>query len=152
DQLVDQLDHFLHLLVAEHHGAEHHVLRQFPRLRLDHQHRLSRARDDEIELRRLQFGRGRIQQIAAVEVAYARSADRPVEGDARKRERGGRADHGRNIGVDLVVGRHHRRNYLHFVVEAVRKQRTYRTVDEPRRQYFFFGRPAFAPEKPPGYL
>ncbi len=51
DQFIDELDHLLHLLVAENHGAEHHVFGQLLRFRLDHQHGLLRAGDDQIELR-----------------------------------------------------------------------------------------------------
>ena len=45
----DRLDHRLEVLVAEHHGAEHHVLGELLGLRLDHQHGVLRAGDDEIE-------------------------------------------------------------------------------------------------------
>jgi hypothetical protein len=36
-QADDGLDHRLEMLVAEHHGPEHHLLGQLLRLRLDHQ-------------------------------------------------------------------------------------------------------------------
>ena len=51
-QLVDQLDRRLHLLVAEHHGAQHDVLGQLVRFGFDHQHGGFGAGDDEVELRR----------------------------------------------------------------------------------------------------
>ena len=66
--------------MTEHHGAQHHVFGQFVCLRLDHQHRLLRAGDDQIELARFEFGRGRIEHILAVGIAHARSADRPLNG------------------------------------------------------------------------
>src|SRR5690349_7115261 len=50
DELVDRLDHLLHLLVAEYHGAEHYVFGQFLRFRFHHQHRLLGARHDQVEL------------------------------------------------------------------------------------------------------
>jgi hypothetical protein len=50
-QLDDRVDHRLEALVAEHHGAEHDVLGQFLGFRLDHQHGVAGAGDDEIELR-----------------------------------------------------------------------------------------------------
>ena len=56
DQLIDGVDGDLHLLVAEHHRAEHHVLGQFLRFGLDHQHGVGGAGDDEFELRVDQFG------------------------------------------------------------------------------------------------
>ena len=44
-------------LVAEHDGAEHHVLGQLLGLRLDHQHGVGGAGDDEVERRFLQLAR-----------------------------------------------------------------------------------------------
>ena len=49
-ELDDRLDHRLEVPVAEHHGAEHDVFGQLLGLRLDHQHGVLRAGDDEIEL------------------------------------------------------------------------------------------------------
>ena len=46
----DRLDHRLEMPVAEHHGAEHDVFGELFRFRFDHQHRVLRAGDDEIEL------------------------------------------------------------------------------------------------------
>ena len=48
DELVDQLDHRLLLLVAEHDGAEHHFLGQLVGFGFDHQHRGFGAGDDEV--------------------------------------------------------------------------------------------------------
>jgi hypothetical protein len=47
---------------------------------------------------------------------------------------------------------HHRRDHLHFVVEAVGKERTDRPVDQPRGQRLLLGRPASRLKKPPGIL
>ena len=52
-EFLDRLDRDLHLLVAEHHRAEHHVFGQHLRLGLDHQHGVGGAGDDEVELRGL---------------------------------------------------------------------------------------------------
>ena len=95
---------------------------------------------------------GRIQHVLAVDVADARGADRTVERNARQRDRRRRADHRRNVGIDLGVDRHHRRDDLHFVVEAIGKQRPDRTVDQARRQRFLFRRPAFTLEEAAGDL
>ena len=53
-------------------------------LRLHHQHGVLRAGDDEVELRLLQLGARRIQQVLAVLVADARGADRAHERQARQ--------------------------------------------------------------------
>ncbi len=49
-ELDDRIDHRLEMLVAEHDRAEHHVFGQFLGFRLDHQHGVGGAGDDEIEL------------------------------------------------------------------------------------------------------
>ncbi len=46
----DGFDHRLEMPMPEHHRAEHHVLTKFLCFRFDHQHRVLRAGDDEIEL------------------------------------------------------------------------------------------------------
>ena len=67
-QADDRLDHRLEMLVAEHHGAEHHVLGQFLGLGLDHQHRVGGAGDDEVEGRVLHLVQRRIELVLAVDV------------------------------------------------------------------------------------
>ena len=132
-ELVDRLDRDLHLLVAEHDGAQHHVLGKLVGFRFDHQHRLLGAGDDEVQLRGLELGLGRVQDVLAVDVAHARGADRAVERDARERHRGGGAEHRRDVGIDFRVDREHGRDDLHLVVEAAREERAQRPVDEAAR-------------------
>ena len=60
-QLDDRVDHRLEALVAEHHGAEHHVLGQLLGLGLDHQHGVGGAGDDEVELAVGHLGDGRVE-------------------------------------------------------------------------------------------
>ena len=91
-----------------------------------------------------------IQDVLAVDIADARRADRSAERNARQRDRRRRADHRRNVRIDLGIDRHHRRDDLHFVVEAVREQRPDRTIDQPAGQRFLFRRAAFALEKAAG--
>ena len=149
---VDGVDHGLHLLVAEHHCAQHDVFRQLLRFGFHHQYRFRRTGDHQIHLRLDQFILGRVQHILAVEVTHARCADGAVERDAGDRQRGGSADHGGNIGIDLRIGRHHGRHDLHFVVETFREQRTQRTVDQARGQDLLFAGTAFALEETAGDL
>ena len=84
---MDQVDDGLLLLVAEHDRAEHHFLGQLLRFRFDHQHGRFGAGDDEVELRCLELGLGRVQHVLAVDVADARRADRAVERNARRATR-----------------------------------------------------------------
>ena len=134
------------------HGAQHHFLGQLVGFRLDHQHGRFGAGDDEIQRRRRELGLRRVQHVLAVDVTDARGADRPVEGNTGQHECRRRADHRRNVGIDLRIDREHRRDDLHLVVEALGEERPHRTVDETTRQRLLFRRTPFAPEEAAGDL
>jgi len=133
---MDAVDGRLHLLVAEDHRAEHHVLGQLVGLGLDHQHGALGTGHHEVKLRSLQLRGARVQDELAVQVAHPRRADRALERDARDRQRSRGADHGRDVGVDLRVDRQHVDDDLHLVVEAVREKRADRAVDQAAGQRF----------------
>src|ERR1051326_1558059 len=82
-ELVDRLDRRLHVLMAVHHPAQHHVLGKLERLGLHHHHALLRARDDQVELGLLELAHRRVDHVLAADIADARGADRSVERDAR---------------------------------------------------------------------
>ena len=148
---MDQVDHRLLLLMAEHHRAEHHFLGQFLRFRLDHQYRGLGARDDEIELGvRRQLGLAGIEHVLAVDVTDARGADRTVKGHAGQGNCRRRADQGRNIGIDFRIDRHHCRDDLHLVVEpSGNSGRIGRSISRQVSVSFSDGRPSRL-KKPPG--
>ena len=100
----------------------------------------------------VELGLGRVEHVLAVDVADARGADRTVERDAGKRQGRRGADHRGNVGVDFRIDRHHRRDDLHFVVEAVGEQRADRPVDQARGQRFLLRGPPFALEEAAGDL
>ena len=81
-QRPNGFDGDLHLLVAEHHGAEHDVLGQPIGARFHHENGLLRAGNHEVELRLLQLRARRVEQVFAVLVADARGADRAHERQA----------------------------------------------------------------------
>ena len=116
-------------------------------LRLDHQHRWLRAGDHQIELRSRLIGAGRIEQILAIAITHASSADRTVERYAGDQQRRRSTQQRRNIGIDIRIERHHGRDDLHFIEEAVRKQRTDRPIDQARGQRLTLGGSAFALEE-----
>ena len=123
------------------------------RFGFDHQHGGFGAGDDEVELRRRELGLASgLSTYWPFDVADARGADRAVERHAGQRERGRRADHRRDVGIDLRIDRHHRRDDLHFVVEAVGEQRADRPVDQARGQRLLLGGAAFALEEAAGDL
>ena len=134
--------------MAVHHAAQHHILGQLVRFRLDHQHRTLGAGDDQIQLRRLQLRRGRIDHVLAIDIADARRADRPFERHSGQRHRRGSADQRRDVGIDFGIDRQDMNDDLYFVIEAIRKQWTQRPVDQPRCQRLLFRRAPFALEEP----
>ena len=145
-QLDDRLDHRLEVAVAEHHGAEHDVFGQLLGFRLDHQHGVGGAGDDEIELGLDHFVERRVEHVFVVDEADARRADRAHEGRAGKRQRGGGGDHRQDVGIVFQVVRQHGDDDLGLVAPAVGEQRTDRAVDQAGNQRLLFGRAAFALE------
>jgi hypothetical protein len=79
-QVVDRVDRDLHLLVAEHHGAQHHVFRQLVGFRFHHQHGALGTGNHQVQIRRGDLRAGRVQQVLAVLVADAGGADGPLNG------------------------------------------------------------------------
>src|SRR5690606_33611259 len=76
---VDGIGHQRHLLVAENHRSEHHVLGQLLGFGLHHQHRRGGTGDDQLEPGILQFADGRVEQVLAVLVTDLGGADRALE-------------------------------------------------------------------------
>ena len=147
DELMDCVDGRLHLLVTEHHAAEHHFFRQLLRFRFHHQHSALGARDDQVERRFLHLRTRGVQHVLVVDVRDARGADRTVERQARHGERSRCADQRGNIRRDVRIQRQDVDDDLHFVIEAFREERTQRTVDQARNQRLAFRRTAFAAEE-----
>ena len=146
----DRVDHRLERAVAEHHGAEHHVLGELLRLQLHHQHGVGGAGDDEVELRLLHLLERRIEHVAAVDVADASGADRAHEGHAGQRQRRGGGDHADDVGIVLKIMREHGDDDLRLVLVALGEERPDRPVDQPRGQRLLLGRAAFALEEAAG--
>ena len=136
--------------MAEHHRAQHHIFRQLLRFRFDHQHGALSTGDHQIQLRIRKFRRGWVKQVLTVGITHTRRGDRAIERDAGQRQRGRRANHGGDIGIDLAIRRHHRRNDLDFVVETFRKQRAQRAIDQTASQDFLFAQSTFAFKKTTG--
>jgi hypothetical protein len=126
--------------------TEHDLLGELLGFRLDHQHGVGRAGDDEIELRFLDLVDQRVELVGAVEIADAGCADRAGERHARQRQGGGGGDHGDDVGVVLEVVLQHRADDLRLVPVALDEERADRPVDQARDQRLLLGRAAFALE------
>ncbi len=99
----DYINDRLEAAVAEHDGAEHHVLRQFARLGLNHQHAIAGACDDEIEPADGHGVPQRIEDVGAIDVADPAAGDGAVKRHARQRQCRRRADHCRDVRIVLQV-------------------------------------------------
>ena len=148
NEFIDGVDGDLHLLVAEHHRAEHDVFGQFHRFGFDHQHRVGGAGDDQLELGIDQLALGRVEQVLAVLVTDLGGTDRAIERGTRQRDRSRRAEQRQDVAIHFRVHRHHGGDDLHFIAEAIREQRADRAIDQARDQRFLLGLAAFALEEP----
>ena len=146
-ELNDGVDHRLNMAVAEHHRAQHDLLGQLFRFRFHHHHGVLRAGNDEIELAFLHLVERRIEHVFVVDEADAGAADRPHERCAGERQRRRGRNHGDDVGVVLLVVRHHGDSHLRIAAPAVGEQRTDRPVNQARGQRVFLGRTALALEK-----
>ena len=117
-ELDDGVEHRLEMLLAEHHGAKHHILCELLGFGLDHQHGVGGAGDHEVERAFAHLVDHRVQRVFAADIADARGADRAQEGNAGQRERGGGRDHGDDVGIVLHVMGEHGGDDLRLVAEA----------------------------------
>ena len=145
-ELDDGVDHRLEMPVPEHHRAEHDILGQLLGFRLDHQHRVLRAGHDQVELGFRHLVELRVEHVFAVDEADAGRTDRAHERRAAERQRGGSGNHCDDVGIVLLVVRHHGDDHLRVAAPAVSEQRTDRTVDQARCQRVLLGRAALALE------
>ncbi len=102
-EFLDDLDGRLHLLMTEHHGAQHHFFREARGLGFDHQHGLLGAGDHQVELRLGELLGGWVEQVLTVLPADARRADGAVERNSRQRQRRGGAEQRGDVRVDLRI-------------------------------------------------
>jgi hypothetical protein len=144
--------------MREGHGAEHFGLGQLVGLGLHHHDGVLGARDNQVEpllgvvAQVLHVVDGRVQDVFAILEAHAAARDRPHEGRARDRQRGGGGDHRDDVGIVDEVVAQHRAHHQHFVLEARHEQRADRPVDQARGQRFLLGRARLALEEAAGHL
>ena len=146
-KLDDGVDHRLHRVMPEIHGAEHHFLGQFLRFRFDHQHAFMRSGDNKVEIGLVHLRHGRVQHIGAVDPADARGGDRAEERNAGQAERRRGADHRGDVGVVLHVMRQHGADHLRLAFEGGGEERPDRTVDQAADKRLVLGRTAFTLEE-----
>ena len=140
----DRLDDRLEAGVAGHDRFQHDLLGQLLGFRFDHQNRVRRPGDDEVEGRVLHLFDRRVEPDLALDEAHAGRPDRPHERHAGKGERRGGGDHRQDVGIRLEVIGEHRRDDLGLAAELVGEQRADRPIDETRSERLAVGRASFA--------
>src|SRR5207237_7205241 len=89
----------------------------------------------------------RVDDQPAVDVAHPDRADGALERDVRDRQRRRGAVDREDGRIVLLVDAEHRRDYLDFIPEAVRKKRPDGPVDQPAGEDRDLTRPAFAADE-----
>ena len=118
----------------------------------DHQHRVARAGDDQVELAGLQLVLRRERDELAVDQAQPHRAERALERQRRNAQRRGGAVHRQHVAVGLPIAGQHEALDLHFVVEAFGNSgRIGRSMSRDGER-FLGRRPAFALEEAAGEL
>ena len=134
--------------MGEQYGAQHLVFGQLFGFRLNHQYGFRGTGNDHVQARCFQLLVSRVQQVAGAFVERnTGSADRAIERNAGDGQGSRGTDHRSDVRIGLLAGGNDGADYLHFVHEAFREQRTDRTVDQSGSQGFFLGRTAFALEE-----
>src|SRR5690606_4005454 len=132
----------------EQYGAEHEVFVEFLGFRLHHQHRAFGAGHHHVQFRAFQLRISGVEQIALfIVVAHTRGTDGTLEGQTGNGQRGGSADHGGDVRIDVLVRGQHRADDLDLVHETLGEERTDRTVDEAGGKRFLLGGAALALEE-----
>ncbi len=88
-----------------------------------------------------------VQHVLPVHITHARRANRAVKRNATDRQCGAGGDHGSDIGIDFRIERQGVDDHLHFIEEALRKQRTDGAVDQATGECFELAGTAFALEE-----
>ena len=145
-QTDNRLDDRLECGVTGHHRFQHRVFAELLGLRLDHQHGVRGAGDDQIERRILHFLDRRVDPHFTLDDADAGRSDRAHERDAREGERGRGGDHRQNVRIRLEIIREDRGDDLRVATEVIGEQRSDRPVDQAGGQRFPVGQAPFALE------
>ena len=143
----DRVDHRLHRVMAEGHGAEHHFLGQFLCLGLDHQHAFMRAGEDQVQRGLVHLRDGRVEDIFAIDPADASGGNRAEERNTRQAQGRRGADHRGDVGIVLHVMGQNGTDDLRLALEGGGEERPDRTVDQAADKGLVLGGTALALEE-----
>ena len=133
DFFFDKLADFLDLLMTEHDGADHFVVRHFIRARFDHENRVFGSRKIEVDRTLFTLRTIGIDDVFAVCKTYDNRTSRSRPRDIGNCDRNGRSDHGKRFGRNIGLDRKRGGDHHNVVKQPLGEQRTKRTVDEARR-------------------
>src|SRR5437899_5040290 len=150
--LIADVEQFLDALVRHLERLDDLGFAQLERAPLDHDDRVARARDREVEVGELELLEGRIENPRALDAPHAHRRDRAIPGYSRDRERRRSGQDSQDIRIILLIRRQHVDEDLYFVLEAFGEERPHAPVDHPGRGDFVIGRPAFTLQKAAGDL
>lgn len=117
---------------------------------LDHHDGLFTAGHGQVQAGRPHFLVRRIDDQLAIHQPHPDTGNGRFKRNIGNVERRRGSGNGQHVRVVVLVGGHHQGDDLGFAVEALGKQRTERTVNEPGRDNFAFGGASFAFEIAPG--
>ncbi len=147
-QFLLQIAQFAHIAMRLGQRFEHPIFRHLARETFDHQHRVARAGNDQIELAHFQLVVRRKRHELPIHEPQPNRAQRALKRQRRNAQGRARAVHRQHIAVCLPVAGHDEVLNLHFVVEALGEHWPNRSIDQSRGQRFLGRRPAFAFEEP----
>ena len=107
---------------------------------------------DDVEIALSLLGVSRVGDELAVHTAHAHCAQRAGPRDVADGQCGGCADDAEDVGIVFTIRTEEDGLNLHFIIPALRKERTDGAVGEAAGENFFFRRTAFAFEVAAGEL
>ena len=131
-------------------ALEEPLLRDLVGARLDHDHRVLGADDDQIQVGDVALAVGRVEDDLVVDEPDANRADRVVEGNLGEHQRGRGAIDRHDVGVVLAVGGENERDDLGLHPVSGREQGAQRPVDQATGNRLLLGRAPFALEEASG--
>src|SRR5947207_3968096 len=151
-QTLLQRDERLQRLVRGEERLEQQRLGDHTGAALDHDDRVTAARDDDVHVAGRELAGGRVDDEPAVQPPDAHGRDRAAPRDVGEDERSRGAEQGEDVGVVLPVVREHGGDHLGLAVEALREERTEGAVDQAGGEDLLLRRPALALEEAAGDL
>ena len=134
DDVLDIGADLADLLVAEHDGADHLVVRDLVRARLDHEDGVLGACKVEMDGALCALRGIGIDDVLAVHKSHDDGTGGSHPGDIGNGERDGGADHGKGLGCDVRLHGERGRHDDDVVEQSLGEQGTKRAVDEARRE------------------